>query len=446
MATTIKAWQAQEIAQIVQGQLCGAQDWQALEVSTDTRSLETGQLFIALRGEHFVGENFLPQAKARGAVAAIVAEYRDDDLPQIVVADTLSALTALAKARREQSSACVIALTGSNGKTSTKEMLARILATEGKTLATVGNLNNEIGVPLTLLNLRDEHQFAVIEMGANHEGEIARLVATANPDIALITNVSAAHLAGFGSLDGVVRAKEEIYAGSVGKMVVNADLPWAAQWCARYGSRAIKTFSLQNQVDVFAPLITDDGSHFQAEIEGQRIEVQWHLRGKHNVANALAACAAASFAGVSPAQMEKALNGLQLKQSRLQAFNVQQHQIYDDTYNANPASFKAGIDVLATANASLVIAGAMAELGTESEALHHEVREYAKARGITRFWSLNAPAYQADKDFQDMASLADALTTLLAEETAQTILVKGSRSAGMERLFAQAHLEHYRKG
>lgn len=446
MAKKITAWTAQEIAEIVGGQVHGSENWQALEVSTDTRHLSSGQLFVALRGEYFVGEQFLPIAKEKGAVGAVVTEYQPIDIPQIVVKDTLVALTALARERRRLSSALVIGLTGSNGKTSTKEMLARILRTQGETLATVGNLNNEIGVPLTLLNLRDEHQFAVIEMGANHEGEIARLVCTVQPDIALITNVSPAHLEGFGSLDGVVRAKEEIYAGSDGAMVVNADLPWAQMWCHCYQSRVIKTFSLVATADVTAHRISADGSYFQVEIDGAMIEVRWRLRGQHNVANALASCAVASLAGVMPEQMEKALNGLALNQSRLQAFMVGNHQIYDDTYNANPASFKAGIDVIASAEQSLVIAGKMAELGEESDALHAEVRQYAKERGVTQFWSLNAPEYQADRDFHDMASLADALQTWLAQEGVQTVLVKGSRSAGMERLFALADLEHYRKG
>lgn len=446
MANCIMPWTAAEVAAITGGKLHGADDWQALEVSTDTRNLVEGQLFVALRGANFKGEDFLPSAKVRGAVAAVVAELCDVDLPQIVVGDTLAALTALAQDRRASSRAVVIAMTGSNGKTSTKEMLARILATEGETLATLGNLNNEIGVPLTLLRLRDVHRFAVIEMGANHQGEIARLVAMARPDICLITNVSPAHLAGFGSLAGVAAAKEEIYAYSDGAMVINADLPWAEGWLTSYQNRPKKTFSLEGNGDIIVRFVAPNGGEFDVEINGEVLHIAWQLRGKHNVANALAAMAVACLAGIAPAKMAQALQGLALKQSRLQAFQVGRHCFYDDTYNANPASFKAGIDVLAIEKNSLVIAGKMAELGESSDALHREVRDYAQRRGITRFWSFNAPEYAADKDFHDMASLVEALQGVLAEDGEQVVLVKGSRSAGMERLFAAADLEHYRKG
>lgn len=444
MAKSITPWKASEIAAVVNGTLHGADGWQALEVSTDTRTLESGQLFVALRGSNFTGEDFLQAAKDRGAVGAVVAQLRNVDIPQILAADTLAALTALAKERRERSGAMVIGMTGSNGKTSTKEMLARILAGEGETLATIGNLNNDIGVPLTLLRLRDKHRFAVIEMGANHCGEIAALAAVSRPDIALITNVSAAHLEGFGSLEGAAAAKEEIYAGSHDAMVINADLPWAAGWLKTYQNRPKKTFSLTGKGDIIARFVSHDGGEFEAVIDGEAHRIKWQLQGRHNVANALAAMAAASLAGIAPAKMADALQGLALKQSRLQAFAVGRHRFYDDTYNANPASFKAGIDVLAAADKALVIAGRMAELGKDSDAMHREVCRYAKDRGIA-FWSLQAPEYEADTDFNDMASLAEALQKRLAEECGLTVLVKGSRSAGMERLFAAADLEYYRK-
>ncbi|SUO97239.1 UDP-N-acetylmuramoyl-tripeptide--D-alanyl-D-alanine ligase [Suttonella ornithocola] len=449
MAKSIRPWQAKEIVEIVKAKdYFGEQNWEALEVSTDTRNISKGALFIALRGENFKGEDFLAQAKEKAAVAAIVQEInREISLPQIAVASSLQALADLAIERRQRSQAIVVGLTGSNGKTSTKEMLARIFSQAGETLFTAGNLNNDIGVPLTLLRLRDEHQFVIIEMGANHPSEIAYLAKIAQPNIALVTNVSAAHLEGFGSLEGVAQTKSELYKNSHEKIVINVDLPWANDWLAQYESRPKKTFSLRGNGDIVPSFISDDGRHFVVNIENQKMTVDWNLYGRHNVENALAACATAILAGLSIEHISAGLNGLSLKQSRLSVFSVNQHRIYDDTYNANPASFKAGIDVLAssTGGETLVIAGAMAELGENSAQLHQEVTQYAKKQGVTRFWSLNAKDYNAE-NFTSLEALAEALKNLLALESMQIILVKGSRSAAMERVFIAADLEKYRKG
>ena len=434
---------AAEIAALCDGVHHGA-DFTARDVSTDSRNLRAGELFIALRGPNFRGEDFLPAAKAQGAVAAIVAEYQPDvDLPQIVVADTLAALQALARDRRERSQAQFFAITGSNGKTSTKEMLQRLLQTRGQTLATLGNLNNDIGVPLTLLRLRDEDRYAVIEMGANHPGEIASLAALARPDVALITNVAPAHLAGFGSLEGVIAAKSEIYAYSDGAIVLNLDLPAAARWQDQFRDRPQYTFSLNLDADVTAHDLAADGSRFVLHVDGADYPVEWQLVGRHNVMNALAACTAARLAGVTGAQMQATLNGLALHQSRLAAIRVGAHTLYDDTYNANPASFKAALDVLADAPRALVIAGAMGEWGAEEIALHHEVAAYAATRGIHEFWSVGdglAQEYGADRHFPDTASAGAALAAYLADAPATVVLVKGSRSARMEGVLAAAGL------
>lgn len=441
----IAAWTAKEIATIVGGYLRGSDDWRALEVSTDTRTLTAGQLFIALRGEHFCGEDFLQTAQERSAVAAMVQEYREIDIPQIVVNDTLTALQMLAAARRKQSNAFIIGLTGTNGKTSTKEMLYRILSAQGKTLATVGNLNNDIGVPLTLLRLQNEHRFAVIEMGANHPRDIERLVKIVCPDVAVITNVSAAHLQGFGSLDGVAAAKSEIYRFSSGALVVNADLPQAAAWLQEFSHRSIQTFALEQSAQWTAADISDNGQRFTLMHLAQRAEIAWQLCGRHNVANALAATAAASFAGVSLAQSAQALQGLRLQQSRLVALHVRHHTLYDDTYNANPASFKAAIEVIKTAAHSLVIAGKMGELGAQSAALHAEVAAFAREKGIKHFWALSAPDYAAGfpdaRLFEDVEAVNQALRDILAGEKPYTVLVKGSRSACMERVIAALDIE-----
>ena len=434
---------AAEIAALCDGVHHGA-DFQALDVSTDSRRLQAGELFIALRGPNFRGEDFLAAAKGQGAVAAIVAEYQPDaDLPQIVVADTLAALQALARDRRERSQAQFFAITGSNGKTSTKEILQRLLQTRGQTLATLGNLNNDIGVPLTLLRLRDEDRYAVIEMGANHPGEIAALAALARPDVALITNVAPAHLAGFGTLEGVIAAKSEIYAHSDGAIVLNLDLPAAARWQDQFHDRPQYTFSLNIDADVTAHDLAADGSRFVLRVDGSDYPVTWQLAGRHNIMNALAACTAARLAGVTGAQMQATLTGLALHQSRLAAIRVGAHTIYDDTYNANPASFKAAIDVLAAAPQSLIIAGAMGELGAEEVALHHDVATYAATRGISAFWSVGdglAQEYGADRHFADTASAGAALAAYLADAPATVILVKGSRSARMEGVLAAAGL------
>ena len=434
---------AAEIAALCDGVHHGA-DFTARDVSTDSRRLHAGELFIALRGPNFRGEDFLAAAKGQGAVAAIVAEYQPDaDLPQIVVADTLAALQALARDRRARSQAQFFAITGSNGKTSTKEILQRLLQTRGQTLATLGNLNNDIGVPLTLLRLRDEDRFAVIEMGANHPGEIATLAALARPDVALITNVAPAHLAGFGTLEGVIAAKSEIYAHSDGAIVLNLDLPAAARWQDQFRDRPQYTFSLNIDADVTAHDLAADGSRFVLRVDGSDYPVAWQLVGRHNIANALAACTAARLAGVTGAQMQAALTGLALHQSRLAAIRVGDHTLYDDTYNANPASFKAAIDVLAAAPQSLIIAGAMGELGAEEVALHHDVATYAVTRGISAFWSVGdglAQEYGADRHFPDTASAGAALAAYLADAPATVVLVKGSRSARMEGVLAAAGL------
>ena len=450
MVAPIIPWSAREIATITGGVLHGKENWSARDISTDTRTLKPGQVFIALDGAHFHGGDFLAAARKKGAVAAVIGKRRDIALAQIVVDDPLTALQTLARERRRRSGAFCVALTGSNGKTSTKEMLRCIFARVGATLATSGNLNNMIGVPLTLLDLRDRHRFAVIEMGASHEGEIARLVRLAEPDVALITNVSAAHLEGFGSMAGVIRAKSEIYRDSARAIVINNDLDCAEQWRNRFAGRLQKTFSLSGNGDVTAREIAADGRGFTLFIAGERRRIEWRLRGRHNVTNALAACAAAHLAGVSVAQMAAALAGLTLGRSRLGAIQFGPHLIYDDTYNANPASFRVAIDVIAMAQHPLVIAGSMSELGGESAALHRGVGEYARRRGIAAFWTLNAPQYGAGfpeaRHFDALEALVAAFARLLKGKTPRTVLIKGSRSARMERVLTAVGASDANKG
>ena len=416
-------------------------------ISTDSRSVRPGDLYIALRGDRFDGHAFIDAAIDAGAAAVLTEVFPEHvRVPTLWVPDTRRALGALAGGWRRRFECPLIAVTGSNGKTTAKEMIAAILVAHlgaEAAFATRGNFNNDIGVPLTLLRLRDEDRYAVIEMGANHSGEIAALVALARPDVALITNVAPAHLAGFGTLEGVIAAKSEIYAHSDGAIVLNLDLPAAARWQDQFRDRPQYTFSLNIDADVTAHDLAADGSRFVLRVDGSDYPVTWQLAGRHNIMNALAACTAARLAGVTGAQMQATLTGLALHQSRLAAIRVGAHTIYDDTYNANPASFKAAIDVLAAAPQSLIIAGAMGELGAEEVALHHDVATYAATRGISVFWSVGdglAQEYGADRHFADTASAGAALAAYLADAPATVILVKGSRSARMEGVLAAAGL------
>ena len=436
----IKAWQAAEIAAII-GADAPQADFQALDFSSDTRSLRAGEVYVGLNGEHFRGRDFVPQARERGAVAAIVDSRHEDSLPQLVVADSKKALGLLGQARRRLSRARIFAITGSNGKTTTKEILAAILAHAGETLYTQGNLNNDIGVPLTLLRLRDEHQYAVIEMGANHGGEIAYLAGLAEPDVAVVTNVAPAHLEGFGSLQGVIAAKGELYTHSRGAVAINLDTPAAQEWLALTQGRERLTFSMQDEgAEVFAHVLAD--GLFVLRVGAESTEIRWQLAGAHNVMNALAACAAARLGSIAFSVMVAALQNFAIHNSRLSAMTVDNHTVYDDTYNANPASFKAGIAVLG--KPALVIAGNMAELGADSAALHAEVAAFARAQGIADFWAVGECAQWYRAGFPELRAFADtqaaglALREYLQGADKAQVLVKGSRSAAMEGVLRTA--------
>ena len=412
-------------------------------ISTDSRSIKAGDLFIALKGEKFNGEDFLEQVKNAGAAAALVHNARNIDFPQIEVPDTLRALQKLAGEYRDEIDAKVIAITGSNGKTTTKEITAKILSEEAKTFATKGNLNNDIGMPLSLLSIAEDDVFAVIEMGASHPDDISRLMPVVRPDISLITNISGAHLQGFGSLHAVMEAKTAIYKETNGIMVINNDLIQAQSWKEQFADRPAYTYGIEKEAQVKALELADYAIVWTLQIGREKAEIQWDLKGKHNVYNALAACAIAYACGLDVMQMACALEGFYLANSRLQEIKIERHTFYDDTYNANPASFRAGIDVIALAQNPLVIAGKMAELGEDSELLHKGVYEYAQKKGISNFWSLNAPEYGGE-NFNSMEELAQALLNTMKRIKNLTVLVKGSRSAKMERLFNELGMEKVR--
>ncbi|MEI7797112.1 MAG: UDP-N-acetylmuramoyl-tripeptide--D-alanyl-D-alanine ligase, partial [Methylococcaceae bacterium] len=361
-----------EIATCVNGQLIG-DDGLANGVSIDTRTLQKGNIYIAVEGKNFDGHDFVELAEKAGAIAVLTHKKLETNLPQIVVSDTHLALAELAGAWRGKMNLKIVGVTGSNGKTTTKEMLAAILSVNNSVLFTQGNLNNDIGVPLTLLKLSPEHRFAVIEMGANHTGEIAYTSRFAKADVVIITNVGAAHLEGFGDVNGVARAKGEIIEtlNPNGVAVLNADDAFFDYWQNIAGSRKIITFGIENVADVFAKNIDvkienrQFVTRFDLETNGEKISINLPLAGNHNVLNALAATAATLAFGISLEQIKQGLETMSPVNGRLQLLCGRLgNWIINDTYNANTASLKAALDILDKCGGEhWVILGAFGELG-----------------------------------------------------------------------------------
>ena len=440
-------WLLSQVAAAVEGRLVGA-DVALNGVSTDTRAVAAGQLFIALRGERFDAHEFLPQAAVSGVSAVLVSDESKlpAGLPAVVVADTRLALGRLAAAWRAQFALPVIAVTGSNGKTTTKEMVAAILkaAFGDAVLATHGNLNNDIGLPLTLLGLNANHQAAVIEMGMNHPGEIAYLAPLGAPTVAIVTNAQRAHLEGMGDLDEVAREKGSIFSGlqADGVAVINADDAYAGFWRGMAGAHRVRTFGVDLRADVSAT-VHQHGLDMQIDLaapEGMaRISLQ--VPGRHNARNAVAAAAACLAAGVGLADVVAGLECFTGVKGRLQRRKgLAGAVILDDTYNANPDSVRAGIDVLAaTIGHKCLVLGDMGEIGEASGQYHDEIGGYAKSQGVDRLFALGDAAQQAVRNFGEGArhfcnvdKLVTALKKELGPET--TVLVKGSRFMKMERV------------
>lgn len=437
----------QQLQGIVGGELSGNASFSA--VSTDTRSLRPGDLFLALKGPNFNGNQFVAQAMAKGACAALVSEAAAVDLPSLTVADTRVALGKLGAWNRAQSTAKVVALTGSQGKTTVKEMTAAILAECGPVLYTQGNLNNDIGAPLSLLQISPEHSFAVIELGANNLGEIAYTTALTQPDIALINNVAPTHIEGFGSLEGVAKGKAELWQGlrRNGTAVINLDDPnvvaRAPQDVRQAGISAEGRSSADYLVSEVRPAGLS-GSRFMLHTPVGSHEVEIHIPGRHNVANALAAAALALEAGASLRDVVQGLGAAHAAKGRL---NIRKGLngavVIDDSYNASPASFQAAIDVLAELpGIRIVVAGDMAELGADKDSAHRELGNYAACKGIEHFYGTGVLTAQAVTAFgkggvlaADCDQLARLLKPLLVPGV--SVLVKGSRSAGMERVAKQ---------
>ncbi|MGD9598917.1 MAG: UDP-N-acetylmuramoyl-tripeptide--D-alanyl-D-alanine ligase [Steroidobacteraceae bacterium] len=429
------------------GRLVGA-DRAWTGVSTDTRTLATGDLFIALKGPRFDASEFAGVAAAAGAAAVVVPAEQAVPVAQIVVSDTLAALARASAAWRGRFAIPVVGVAGSNGKTTAKEMTAAILGAAGPCLATQGNLNNHIGVPVTLLRLDPAHAFAVIEIGANHPGEVAALAALARPRIGLVTNAGAEHLEGFGSLEGVARAEGELFAAldPAGVAIVNADDAFAGLWRSMTRARIV-TFGLAEGADFHArDIATEVGpagfaTRFRLHAPAGAAGIRLQLAGRHNVANALAAAAAAMAAGASLEHVAAGLATMRAVAGRLDFRTARSGAwLIDDSYNANPASMRAGIDVLADLGGRRWLAiGDMGELGVHAEAAHVDIGRYARERGIERLLAtgpLSALAVEAfgagARWFPDAESLSRELATTLAADV--RVLIKGSRMNRLERV------------
>ena len=411
-------------------------------VAIDSRRVESGTLFVALPGARVDGHEFVADAGRRGASAALVSRSGAYPLPTLLVPDTGQALVHLARAWRARHLPKVIAVTGSNGKTTVKEMLAAIAQRESVTLSTRGNLNNELGVPLTLLELDTSHETLVIELGANHPGEIGRLTALANPDVGVITQCAPAHIEGFGSLEGVARAKGELFQGmaSAGVAVVNADDTFAALWRELAAPRRMIAFGLGSEADVsgqWKALAT--GTVVEVRGLGGPLEVELALPGRHNVMNALAAAAAAHAAGFSRDAVRAGLAALRPIPGRLELRALRPgFTLIDDTYNANPTSLQAGLDVLAShAGRRWLVLGDMGELGAEGVRRHEEAADAARRCGVERLYTTGALSRSTSCRFGSGAAhfdTRDALIEAVVRElpASVTVLVKGSRAMGLE--------------
>lgn len=447
--------QLSEFTTVLNAKLQGA-DVTFDAVSTDTRTLQPGELFIAIKGENFDGHKFLEQAINKGASAALIEQPVVTTIPTLTVPDTRLALGQMGAWRRQQLNLPVIALTGSCGKTTVKEMIRNILAQNNSVLANQGTLNNDLGAPLTLLKLQPHHQFAVLELGANHPGEIAYLTGLARPNVAFINNIAPAHLEGFGSIEGVARAKAEIFAGLVedGRALINADDDHA-EWLGKLlKDRSVLRFGLdQKAVDIGARDVSVNSAgqqQFVLQTPAGEAKITLPLLGRHNILNALAAAAASFAVGANLEAIRVGLETVQPIAGRLVTLKgLEGARIFDDTYNANPSSVQAALQVLAQyAGDRVMVMGDMGELGSSTEDYHRQIGDKAKKLGINHLYGwghLTRFAVEAfgagGRHFATQAELSAAVRAML--HPTMTVLVKGSRSAKMENVVA-ALVDGYR--
>lgn len=452
-----------KIADITGGELLLVEDEQlnnatVINISTDSRSLKKGDVFLALKGNNFDGHKFAEQAQQQQCAAVIVEKSQALDIPQVLVPDTHKALGHLGAYIKAQVNPKTVAITGSSGKTTVKEMTAAILSRLGNVLATKGNFNNEIGVPLTLLRLAPEHDFAVVELGANHIGEIAYTCSLVKPDVSVINNIAAAHLEGFGDLCGVARAKGEIFEGlkEGGVALYNKDSKYASKWQWRLTDKNVKQFSCLNTSDCYSTdvFLNEHGcASFQLVTYKGNCLIELTIPGKHNVCNAVAAAAIALEFGATLDDIRLGLAKMAPVKGRLNHKLVdEKFRLIDDSYNANVESIKAASELLASfPGRRVLVLGDMAELGADARSYHQEVGEHAKHLKIDNLLTLGVLS-QATSDafgdkgqhFDSRAALVQRFAALLHDEQQQiVVLVKGSRSSKME-LVAQ-DIETWRK-
>lgn len=427
-------------------------------VGSDSRNIVAGQLFVAIKGPSFDGNTFATDAIKKGAVAVMVSDKTTEAHPAMLVNDTRLGLGALAKYWRAQFDAPVIAITGSNGKTTTKEMLTSILSvasgSDDKVHATYGNLNNDIGLPLTLLKIRANHQYVVAEMGMNHLSEIEYLTHIAQPDVAVINNAGTAHIGELGSRENIAKAKGEIFSGlKVGGIaVINADNEYATYWQSLNVGRKIVTFGLKQSANVSATYQEQDGnsligsSLIDLTTPNGKISFNLKVQGVHNIYNALAASAAAFAVGVSNADIAKGLQNFSGVHGRLERkAALHDAVLIDDTYNANPDSMKAAIDVLARMpGQKILVLGDMGELGADAKKMHADIGVYAKKAGLNTLYCLGELSAEMAQGFGKGAkyfglanehTVNEIATTILPQlASGVTVLVKGSRFMQMERV------------
>jgi UDP-N-acetylmuramoyl-tripeptide--D-alanyl-D-alanine ligase len=433
------------VAREVQGRLVGSDGFFGT-VTTDSRALAAGSLFVAIAGDKFDGNDFVRDAHAKGAAGAMVSRVADLPLPQIEVRDTRRAFGVMARAWRESFAIPVVAVTGSSGKTTVKELVAAILGVSRAVCVTQGNLNNDIGVPLTLMRLGADHDALVVELGANHAREIDYLARLVHPTVGIITNAGAAHLEGFGSLAGVAAAKGELldHLPKAGTAVLNADDAFRSEWVARSPCELTVTFGFAEHADctvVGEPEFDTMGADFTMRLpDGETVDVHLPLLGKQNIANALAAAAAAQSVGASLEDIVTGLGRASAVRGRLKSLAGRGGaKVVDDSYNANPGSVRAALDYLAVLGGKrILVLGDMAELGSTAAALHREIGEYARGRcdvlfAVGPLAREAAAAFGAGAEvFPDHEAARVALEPHLGPNV--TVLVKASRVMGLDRL------------
>lgn len=442
----INAVSLSQLVSILEAQLIG-ESVAFTAVSIDTRTINKGELFIAISGENFDGHDYVLKAAELGAIAVIVEhKVAGVSIPQLVVKNCRLALGQLGALNRQAFQGKVVGITGSSGKTTVKEFIATILAKQGDVLATKGNLNNDLGVPLTLLKINKEHQFAVIEMGASGVGEIKYSVSLAKPDVVVLTNASDAHVGKFGGLDKVIEAKGEIVEGlgRNGCAILNLDDPSFAVWQQRAGQHQVISFAQHNnKADFYASDLDRHKNGCQSftlhSPKGQ-LDIKLNVLGQHNISNALAAAAATYALGIELPVIQQGLNSLLAVKGRTNTFlALGGAKVIDDSYNASPASVKAAIDLLAEfTDRKILVLGDMAELGEWSESIHQQIGQYAKGK-VDFFYSVGPLMAFATKIFGDKAQHFDnkdelAKALIEQDDVNTTILIKGSRSMTMETL------------